>query len=99
MNANDFILKIYGITQNPNTKDYIIVLQNLYCKICNMSGNRKIDNLIQEMQLKITDRNDILFEWVPYNQFDDIKEISKGNIATIYSAIWKDGPLISYDDD
>ncbi|CAB5377311.1 unnamed protein product [Rhizophagus irregularis] len=27
-------IKIYGISQNPNTKDYIIVLQDVYCKEC-----------------------------------------------------------------
>jgi hypothetical protein len=25
---------IYGISQNPNTKDYIMVLQDKYCKVC-----------------------------------------------------------------
>jgi len=42
-------------------------------------------------------RNDhlrnIVFEWIPYNQFSDIKEIGRGGFATVYSAIWKDGPL------
>ena len=57
------------------------------------SGNEKIDNFIQEMQLKIDDVNDIVFEWIPYNQFSDIKEIGRGGFATVYSAIWKDGRL------
>ena len=57
------------------------------------SGNKKIDKLIQEMHLKIKDWRDIVFEWIPYNQFDYIKEISKGDFATIYSATWKNGPL------
>ena len=65
-----------------------MVLQNIY-----YSGNKKIDKLIQEMQLKIYSKNDAIFEWIPYNQFDNIKEISKGDFATIYSAIWKNGPL------
>ena len=30
---------------------------------------------------------------IPNNQFDKIKEINKGGFATVYSAIWKDGPL------
>ena len=62
------------------------------------SGNEKIDELIQEMQLKINSYNDIVFEWIPYNQFSDIKEIGKGGFATVYSAIWKDGQL-TYDND
>ena len=45
------------------------------------------------MQLKIDNYNDIIFEWIPYNQFNKIKEIGKGGFATVYSAIWKDGPL------
>ena len=65
-----------------------MVLQDVY-----FSGNKKIDGLIQEMQSKINDKSDVVFEWIPYNQFDYIKEISKGDFATIYSAIWKNGPL------
>ncbi|GET63876.1 hypothetical protein RhiirA5_436395 [Rhizophagus irregularis] len=34
-------------------------------------------NYIQQMQLNIDDPSDILFEWIPYNQFNDIKEIRK----------------------
>src|SRR4051794_23787190 len=62
------------------------------------SGNEKIDELIQEMQLKINNPRDIIFEWIPYNQFSDIKEIGKGGFATVYSAFWKDGQL-HYDED
>ena len=57
------------------------------------SGNEKIDNFIQEMQLKIEDGDEIIFEWIPYNQFNDIEEIGRGGFATVYSANWKDGPL------
>src|SRR4051794_811282 len=57
------------------------------------SGNEKIDELIQEMQLKIERPGGIVFEWIPYNQFSDIEEIGRGGFATVYSAIWKDGPL------
>jgi len=44
------------------------------------------------MQLKINGYK-LIFEWIPYSQFDNIKEISKDSFTTIYSAIWKDGPL------
>ncbi|CAB5363374.1 unnamed protein product [Rhizophagus irregularis] len=123
-NSNDKeTLNLYGISQNPDTKDYVIVIQNGYCKNCSKiytsikkkwckpcqinnlkqnftnwtSGNKEIDNLIQEMQLKINKYNDIIVEWIPYNQFNNIKEIGKGGFAIVYSAIWKDGPLY-YDD-
>jgi hypothetical protein len=76
-------------------------VKNQWCKSCQInnlkenftnwtSGNEKIDKFIQEMQLKINDYDEIIFEWIPYDQFNEIKEISNDN----YSAIWKDGPLI-----
>src|SRR5437762_1699938 len=65
-----------------------MILQDVY-----YNGNIKIDKLIQEMHLKINSKNDIYFEWIPYNQFDNIEEISKGDYATIHSATWKNGPL------
>ncbi|EXX62724.1 Ssk2p [Rhizophagus irregularis DAOM 197198w] len=113
---------IYGISQNPDTKDYIIVsYQDSYCKICGViytsrspwwkwcklcqvnnlkenfanwtSGNEKIDSFIQEMQLKINGHYDTLVEWIPYNKFNYIRNVGKGGFATVYSAIWMDGPL------
>src|SRR4051794_17120341 len=65
-----------------------MVLQNVY-----YSGNKKVDNLIKRMQFRISSYADIVFEWIPYNQFDSIEEISKGDYATTFSGIWKDGPL------
>ena len=65
-----------------------MVLQDVYC-----SGSKEIDNLIQKMRLKINSKNNIVFEWIPYNQFNNIEEISKGDFATIHSATWKNGPL------
>src|SRR6266480_4595775 len=79
-------------------------IEQRWCKPCQInnlkgnltnwtSGNEKIDNFIQEKQLKIDKHDDIVFEWIPYNQFGDVKEIGRGGFATVYSAIWKDGPL------
>src|SRR5688572_5992239 len=123
VDPNSYIaLNIYGISQNPDTKDYVIVHQDGYCKECNKkctdtvynwckpcqinclknnftnwtSGNDKIDGLIQDIQLKVNSVYDIILEWIPYNQFSDIKEIGRGGFATVYSAIWKDG-LLEYD--
>ncbi|UZO14478.1 uncharacterized protein OCT59_005935 [Rhizophagus irregularis] len=113
------IPKIHGISQNPDTKDYVIVFQNdcnckecgdiytdievKWCKPCQInnmkqnlanwtSGNEKIDEFIQEIQLNI-EKDDIIIEWIPYNQFSDIKEIKKDDSASVYSAIWKNGLL------
>jgi serine/threonine protein kinase len=76
----------------------------MWCKQCQLkylkenfinctSENEKLDYLIQEMQSKINSCFNIVFEWIPYNQFNYVKEIGKGGFATVYSAIWKDGPL------
>jgi hypothetical protein len=70
------------------------LVQKYFTKI---SGNEKIDEFIQEKQLKIKDHNDVIFEWIPYNQFDEIKKTDRNDLITVYSAIWKDGPLY-YDD-
>ena len=63
------------------------------------SGNEKIDNFIQEKHSKISSRTDMVFEWIPYDQFSNIKEMGKDDLNnfTIYSATWK-GQL-HYDDD
>ncbi|GBB97034.1 hypothetical protein RclHR1_00290032 [Rhizophagus clarus] len=113
--------KIYGISQNPNSKEYIIVF-NDYCKKCDKtsamllhrrcnscltnhlkndfilrtSGNKQIDNFVQEIRLKIKNYDDIVFEWIPHDQFNNIEQIGKGGFATVFSAIWKDG-LLRYD--
>jgi hypothetical protein len=58
-----------------------------------LSGNEKIDEFIQEKQLKINDHNDVVFEWIPYNQFNEIIETGRNDSIIVYSAIWKDGPL------
>ena len=110
---------MYGISQNPNTKDYIMVFQSEHCKKCcekytNLlfewckscqidylkqnftnwtSENEKIDDFIREQQLRINDYNSLAFEWIPYNQFNNIKEISKDDSSILYSATWKNGPL------
>ena len=55
--------------------------------------NEEIDNFIQEIQLGISYPTNTVFEWIPYNQFNYIKEINKDNFATVYLAIWKNGPL------
>jgi hypothetical protein len=43
--------------------------------------------------MKIDKYHDVLFEWIPYSQFDQIEETGKNDLITVYSAIWRDGPL------
>ncbi|GBB83695.1 hypothetical protein RclHR1_10390007 [Rhizophagus clarus] len=57
------------------------------------SGNEKIDEIIQKRQLKIDRYNDIIVEWIPYNELIAIKEIGNDILPT---ATWTEGPL-SYD--
>src|SRR5215469_16744898 len=75
-----------------------------WCKSCqvnyleknftNWSGNELIDAFIKEIRLKVNLHiDDSVFEWILYDQFNDIKEISKDNFSIIYSAKWKNGPL------
>jgi serine/threonine protein kinase len=45
------------------------------------------------MQLGINDANTIIFEWIPYTQFNNIKKIDEGGFSTIYFARWNNGPL------
>jgi hypothetical protein len=77
---------LYGISKNPDTNDYILVFNWT-------SGNEKIDDHIHKRQLKVKDYNDVVYEWIPYNQFNEIKETSKNYSVTAYSAVWKNGPL------
>ncbi|GES95328.1 kinase-like domain-containing protein [Rhizophagus clarus] len=113
----------YGISQNPDTKIYFLILSNTYfrkycekcgnkynnfedeyrewCKQCQInnfknnftkwtSGNEKIDEIIQKRQLKIDRYNDIIVEWIPYNELIGIKEIGNDVLPT---ATWTEGPL------
>ena len=63
-----------------------------WCRLCQSSGNKQIDDFIQEKQSKIN-YGDTVFEWIPYDQFDNIKETGQRDFTRICLAIWKDGPL------
>ncbi|GES73448.1 kinase-like domain-containing protein [Rhizophagus clarus] len=93
----------YGVSQNPYTKNYILVFdikyiqfycekcgnkyENSYSKWCQAcqinyfknnftnwtSGNEKIDDLIQEEQLKYGGHgHGTVFEWIPYNMINPL---------------------------
>ncbi|CAB4440468.1 unnamed protein product [Rhizophagus irregularis] len=74
-----------------------------YHRICNQcqfknnftnwsSGNKIIDNFIQEKQLKYNGSGSVL-EWIPFNELIIIKEIEDSCSTT---AILKNGPLCCY---
>jgi hypothetical protein len=52
------------------------------------SGNEKIDNYIQELQLKCNFFYNVVFEWISFDEFDNIEEMVKHDFSTIYSANW-----------
>src|ERR1051325_8179687 len=82
-------------------------MEHKWCKPCQRnhlkinftkwtSGNKQVDSFIQKKQLEIDHYTDIVFEWIPYNQFNDIKELGKSDFTTAYSAVWRDG-ILYYD--
>src|SRR5581483_3932851 len=94
--------KFYGITQDPKTNSYIIVLNNKCEKcdnICNVmhfqqnfenwtSDNDDIDKFIQNTQLLTHSDALKALEWIPYDRFHNIKYIEKDKM---YRANWIDG--------
>ncbi|RHZ80188.1 hypothetical protein Glove_139g388 [Diversispora epigaea] len=69
---------------------------NEICPECNQEftffdtckpGNETIDKFIQDAQLSANVQWKVI-EWIPYNKFQDIKEIAKGGFGTIYHAKW-----------
>ena len=60
------------------------------------SGNNDIDNLIQECQIK-TFVPYWTVEWIPYNNLQNIKYLTKGGFSEIYTADWIDGCFIEWD--
>uniref|UniRef100_U9T9J9 Uncharacterized protein n=1 Tax=Rhizophagus irregularis (strain DAOM 181602 / DAOM 197198 / MUCL 43194) TaxID=747089 RepID=U9T9J9_RHIID len=85
------IHKPCGITQNPETKNYMIVLHNW------TSGNDDIDKFIQDTQLSAHDIIEKALEWIPYNRFYGIKYIANDEFNKVYSANWIDGEIICWD--
>ncbi|RGB32983.1 kinase-like domain-containing protein [Rhizophagus diaphanus] len=62
------------------------------------SGNNDVDefikNTIYDARKDYHDGNDfypLFLEWVPFDRFEDIKQIGEGGFAKVYSAIWIDG--------
>ncbi|POG53560.1 hypothetical protein GLOIN_2v1792176, partial [Rhizophagus irregularis DAOM 181602=DAOM 197198] len=90
LDNNNEVLVLYGISQHPNTNDYILVQNNFLSLTNQISGNKKIDDFIEKRQLKVETNNDVVFEWIPYIQFNELKEMGKSGSITIYSAIWRD---------
>ncbi|CAB5313527.1 unnamed protein product [Rhizophagus irregularis] len=102
--------KFYGMTQDPETKNYMMVLNNICEKcdeICNSiyfqrnfknwtSNNDDVDKFIQDTQLSAHYDVKKALEWIPYDRLYDIKYITKDKFGEIYIANWIDGNITNY---
>ena len=82
-------------------------MATLFCEICIQnylkanfsnwtSGNNDIDNLIQKCQEKIYSPENII-EWIPYNNLQNIKYLTKGGCSEIFTADWIGGQYYEWD--
>ena len=60
------------------------------------SGNNDIDDLIQKCQMEVIQPNTIP-EWIPYNNLQNIKYLTKGGFSEIYTAKWIGGRYEEWD--
>ncbi|CAG8788296.1 21247_t:CDS:2, partial [Gigaspora margarita] len=56
----------------------------------NTSDNLEIDRFLYDSQQSITYPNGYV-EWIPYEQFIDIKSVGSGGFAVVYGAKWANG--------
>ncbi|RHZ65284.1 hypothetical protein Glove_318g59 [Diversispora epigaea] len=61
------------------------------------SGNDKIDKFIQHAQLNSNVYWEVI-EWIPYDRFEDVKQIGRGGYGTVHYARWIDGPIYKRDE-
>ncbi|POG71863.1 hypothetical protein GLOIN_2v1840896, partial [Rhizophagus irregularis DAOM 181602=DAOM 197198] len=91
------------ICENCNQK----CLATLYCEYCVQnylktnfsnwtSGNNNIDNLIKSCQMETFMPNTVI-EWIPYNNLENIKYLTKGGFSKIYTAHWIGGNYEEWD--
>ena len=82
-------------------------LATLYCEHCVRnylkakfsnwtSGNNDVDNLIQKCQMETLKPN-MIVEWIPYSNLQNIKYLTKGGCSEIYTANWVDGCYFDWD--
>jgi hypothetical protein len=101
--TNDYIIVFIDGFHCQNCGKQFTQVYNKWCKQCQLSnlknitirasGNEKIDGFIQKMQLKINASQNIIFEWIPFEQFNEVKEIKNDDLTSMSSAIWKNGQL------
>jgi hypothetical protein len=78
-----------------------------WCKPCNAkrflenfknwnSGNKNIDEFIQQAQLNAVHRTKCL-EWLPFENFQYVTYVTSGGFGKIHSANWSKGFIDSWD--
>jgi hypothetical protein len=104
INMQDKILYLTTTMRECCSEKYKEYANAKWCKPCQInylkkkfsdwtSENEKVNKFIQEMQLKINHPTDFVFEWIPYDQFYNIKDINTRDSTAVYLAKWKGGPL------
>ncbi|CAG8480510.1 12430_t:CDS:2, partial [Acaulospora colombiana] len=68
-----------------------------YCESC-ISGSEKLDKLIKSSQNKANSATDYI-EWIPFGKLDDVKFVASGQYGSVSSAIWMDGPRLSFNNE
>jgi len=61
------------------------------------TGNSELDEAIQESQLDAKKRFNY-FEWIPYDQFEEIHPLTEARSQNVLSAIWREGPKEQWSD-
>ena len=61
------------------------------------SGNEIIDDFIHKCQILSSLPNFIL-EWIPFEEFKNIRKLTEGGFSTIYTATWTRGKIDDYDE-
>ena len=81
--------------------------RNYYCESCHSayfrdnfahwtSGDSRIDELIQNSQLYAIGTWGLI-EWIEYTNLENIEFVAHGGFGSVYKAVWKDGPIDTWD--
>ena len=61
------------------------------------SGNDIVDKFIQNCQI-LSSLPTHIMEWIPFDQFKNVKYLTKGGFGSIYTATWIKGHIDDYDE-
>src|SRR6266511_4186630 len=61
------------------------------------SGNEIIDDFIRQCQIRSSFPT-LILEWIPFDQFYNVKKLTEGGFSSIYTALWRRGYLCDYDE-